>query len=95
MGVVLHLTPPAVQAALQHPELLLSDVAWGWVHGQVRGQSGMGEGLVDGHPLLGGGSLGGGGGQTFWKGAGGTLFGCAVMSGADECEEVKTTTLYF
>lgn len=82
MGVVLHLTPPAVQAALQHPELLLSDVAWGWVHGQVRGQSGLGEGLVDRHSLLGGG--GRGGGQTLWRGRGGSLFGCAVMSG--ECE---------
>jgi hypothetical protein len=75
-----------VQAALQHPELLLSDVSWGRVHGQVRGQSGLGEGLVDRHSLLGGGGWGEsqGEGQTLWRGRGGTLFGCAVTSG--ECE---------
>lgn len=51
-GVVLHLTPPAMQAALQHPQLLLSDVAWGGVHGEVGGQPGLGEGLMNRTPLL-------------------------------------------
>lgn len=61
-GVIFHFAPPAVQTALQHPQLLLGDVAWGRVHGQVGRQPGLGEGLVDGYPLLLGGRRGGGGG---------------------------------
>ncbi|KAG7224685.1 hypothetical protein INR49_011482 [Caranx melampygus] len=41
-GVVFHLAPPAMQAALQHPQLLLSDMAWSRVHGEVGGETGLG-----------------------------------------------------
>ena len=78
VGVVLHLAPPAMQAALQHPQLLLGDVARGRVHGHVRGQPGLGEGLVDGHPLLRGRARGarrGAGGAL--GGAGRALLSCA------------------
>lgn len=51
-GVVFHLTPPAMQAALQHPQLLLSDVAWGRVHGEVRGETGLGKWFMNGYSLL-------------------------------------------
>lgn len=51
-GVIFHFAPPAMQTALQDPQLLLSDVARRRVHGEVGRQPGLGEGLVDGYPLL-------------------------------------------
>lgn len=41
-----------MQTALQDPKLLLCNVSRRRVHGQVGRQPGLGEGLVNGHPLL-------------------------------------------
>lgn len=51
-GVICYLTPPAMQAALKQPQLFLSDVAGGGVHGDVRWEPGLGEGLVNRYSLL-------------------------------------------